>query len=58
MPACDDRLHRYIESAIQQLPQYPDIALQGLTGIEQRALDLVWERVYVVKSIRTNAPVS
>ncbi len=42
----DNRLYRYVESAIGFLPDDPDIALNNLTSIEERALDLIWEREF------------
>lgn len=42
----DDRLPRYVEFAIKRLPGDPDLALNDLTSIEERALDLIWQREF------------
>lgn len=38
----DDRLFRLIERSLEDLPDYPDDCLDGLTGIRDRVLELIW----------------
>jgi hypothetical protein len=40
----DDRLHRYVELSINFLPNEPEFSLNNLTSLEERALDLIWQR--------------
>jgi hypothetical protein len=40
----DQRLYRYVETAVGLLYQDPEVALNNLTSIEERALDVVWTR--------------
>jgi len=42
----DDRLYRYIELSINLLPNAPDLSLNNLTSIEERSLDLIWQREF------------
>lgn len=42
----DELLHRLMAHAIEELPGYPDQCLNNLTGIEERALDLIWQREF------------
>jgi len=42
----DDRLHRLVARAIEDIPDYPDDCLNNLTSIEERALDLIWQREF------------
>jgi hypothetical protein len=39
----DDRLYRLVEGAIADIPDYPDACLYNLTGIRDRALQIIWE---------------
>jgi hypothetical protein len=39
----DVRLYRLVEGAIADIPDYPDACLYNLTGIRDRALQLIWE---------------
>lgn len=39
----DQMLHRYISKSIQDIPDYPEVCLQNIRGIIDRALDLIWE---------------
>lgn len=40
----DDRLYRYVELSISLLPSDPEASLNNLTSIEERALDVIWQR--------------
>ncbi|MGO8880747.1 MAG: hypothetical protein ACLPVO_07535 [Desulfomonilaceae bacterium] len=42
----DDRLHRLVGRAIEDIPDYPDDCLNNLTTIEERAFDLIWQREF------------
>jgi len=42
----DDRLHRYVTQAIEDIPDFPDVCLNNLTSIEERAFDLIWQREF------------
>lgn len=42
----DDRLYRYVELAVSLLPNDPELSLNNLTSIEERALDIVWQREF------------
>ncbi|MGV8078765.1 MAG: hypothetical protein AB2L22_01705 [Syntrophales bacterium] len=42
----DDRLYRYVEISISFLPNDPDCSLDHLTSIEDRALDIIWQREF------------
>ncbi|MDD3813127.1 MAG: hypothetical protein PHZ02_00665 [Desulfocapsaceae bacterium] len=42
----DERLPRYVEFSIKRLPEDPASALNDLTSIEERGLDLIWEREF------------
>ena len=42
----DDRLYRYVEMSISLLPSDPELSLNNLTSIRDRALDLVWQREF------------
>ena len=42
----DDRLHRLVGRAIEDIPDYPDDCLNNLTSIEERAFDLIWQREF------------
>lgn len=42
----DDRLHRLVARAIEDIPDFPDDCLNNLTSIEERALDLIWQREF------------
>jgi len=39
----NNRLHRLVSSSIAQLPEEPDLALAGLSHIEDQALDVIWD---------------
>ncbi len=43
----DDRLYRYVEISISFLPNEPDCSLDHLTSIEERALDIIWQREFL-----------
>jgi hypothetical protein len=42
----DDRLHHLVARSIEDIPEFPDDCLNNLTGIEERALDLIWLREF------------
>lgn len=42
----DERLPRYVEFSIKRLPEDPASALNDLTSIEERSLDLIWNREF------------
>jgi len=42
----DERLHRYVTQAIGDIPDFPDVCLNNLTSIEERAFDLIWQREF------------
>jgi len=42
----DERLHRLVARAIEDIPEFPDDCLNNLTSIEERALDLIWQREF------------
>jgi hypothetical protein len=42
----DDRLHHLVSRSIEDIPEFPDDCLNNLTGIEERALDLIWLREF------------
>jgi hypothetical protein len=42
----DDRLRRLVARAIGDIPDYPEDCLNNLTSIEERALDLIWQREF------------
>lgn len=42
----DDRLFRLVARAIEDIPCYPNDCLNNLTGIEERALDIVCQREF------------
>ncbi|MBI5847195.1 MAG: hypothetical protein HZB31_04475 [Nitrospirae bacterium] len=42
----DDRLYVFVARAIQDIPDLPDVCLNHLTSIEERALDLIWQREF------------
>jgi len=42
----DERLYRYVEISISFLPNEPDCSLNHLTSIEERALDIIWQREF------------
>ena len=44
--AVDDRLQRFVEIAVSLLPDDPEPALNNLTSIEERALDIVCRREF------------
>ncbi len=44
IPRFDERLYRYVEFAINFLNSDPESALNGLTGIRDKALDIIWTR--------------
>jgi len=46
MSRFDDRLYRLVARAIEDIPDYPDDCLNNLTSIEERALDLIWQREF------------
>lgn len=37
-----DRLFRYVESAVMRLPNDPELIMNDLTSIEERALNIIW----------------
>lgn len=47
----DDLLHRLVARSIEDIPEYPDHCLNNLTGIEERALDLVWQREFGAEKV-------
>jgi len=46
IPSFDDRLCRLVARAIQDIPLFPDDCLNNLTSIEERALDLIWQKEF------------
>lgn len=42
----DELLRRLVARAIEDIPEFPDHCLNNLTGIEERALDLIWQREF------------
>ena len=42
----DDRLHRLVARAIEDIPEFPDDCLNNLTGIKDCALKLIWQREF------------
>jgi len=42
----DERLYRLVARAIEDIPNFPDDCLNNLTSIEERALDLIWQREF------------
>lgn len=42
----DERLYRYVELSISHLPRDPELSLNSLTDIEERSLDLIWQREF------------
>lgn len=46
----DDRLFHLVEMAIKDIPEYPDYCLNNLTGIRDRALQLIWESEFGASS--------
>ena len=38
----DQMLHRYINKAIEDIPDYPEVCLQNIRGIIDCALELIW----------------
>ncbi len=42
----DDRLYRYVELSVTLIPNDPELSLNNLTSIEERALDLIWQREF------------
>ena len=43
IPTVNNRLHRMVIKCIEDIPDYPDDCLGHLTGIEEVALDLIWQ---------------
>jgi hypothetical protein len=43
VPVFQSRLHRLVKKSIEDIPDYPDDCLNGLTQIEEMALDVVWD---------------
>lgn len=39
----DDRLFHLIERSLEDLPDYPNECLNGLTGIRDRTLEIIWD---------------
>jgi hypothetical protein len=46
IPVFNNRLHRLINKSIDDIPDFPDDCLNGLSQIEDLALDLIWEREF------------
>jgi len=46
IPSFDERLYRLVARAIEDIPDFPNDCLNNLTGIEERALDLIWQREF------------
>ena len=46
IPKFDDRFHRRIERAIEDIPDYPDDCLEGLNDIRDHALKLIWQKEF------------
>jgi len=42
----DDRLHRLVARAIEDIPDFPDDCLNNLTGIRDSALQIIWQREF------------
>jgi len=42
----DDRLHRLVARAIEDIPDFPDDCLNNLTGIRDTALQIIWQREF------------
>lgn len=42
----DDRLYHLVERSLDDIPRYPDDCLNNLTGIRDRALELIWQREF------------
>jgi hypothetical protein len=42
----DERLHRLVARAIEDIPDFPDDCLNNLTNIEECAFDLIWQREF------------
>jgi hypothetical protein len=58
IPVFDERLHRLITMAIGDILEYPDDCLQNLTGIEERALDIIWDREFCGNNSIPNSIIS
>ena len=43
IPVVNNRLHRLVARAIEDIPEYPDDCLNNLTSIEEVTLNLIWE---------------
>lgn len=46
IPIVSNHLHRLVTRSLEDIPDFPDHCLISLTSIEERALDLIWEREF------------
>lgn len=44
IPSSEERLYKFVDLAVDLLDHSPELALNNLTSIEERALDIIWER--------------
>lgn len=46
IPKFDERLYRLVSRALEDIPEFPDDCLNNMTSIEERALDVIWQREF------------